>query len=99
MEGSLLSEAQQLHGRYSQELASSKAALQDLKSSFFTRQLEKGRLIPASEQLAQLGPVADINNSQHVEALEKLKVLVARALLDPACREGITAADTLHKKV
>lgn len=95
----MLSEAQQLHGRYSQELASYKAALQDLKISFFKRQIDKGRLRPAGEQLAQLGPVADFNNPQHVEALDKLQRLVARALLDPACQDGITAADTLHKKV
>jgi hypothetical protein len=99
MEGGVLSEAQQLHGRYSQELASYKAALQDLKISFFKRQIDKGRLRPAGEQLAQLGPVADFNNPQHVEALDKLQRLVARALLDPACQDGITAADTLHKKV
>lgn len=93
-----MSEAQQLHAKYTQELHSYKADLQQLKTAFFKRQIDKGRLLPAAEQLAQLGPVADPNNPDHDQALGKLQRIVARALLDPAC-QGITAADTIHKKV
>ncbi len=95
----MLSEAQQLHARYSQELSGYKAQLQDLKANFFKRQIDKGRLQPATDHLKSLSLPADPNNPQHEEALIKLQRLVARALLDPACQAGITAADTLHKKV
>lgn len=95
---SIVSEAEQRHARYTQELHSYKTDLQQLKTSFFKRQIDKGRLIPAAEQLAQLGPVAEPNNPEHELALGKLQRVVARALLDPAC-QGIIAADTLHKKL
>jgi hypothetical protein len=98
VEATILTEAQQLHDRHTQELQSYKADLQQLKTAFFKRQIDKGRLIPAAEQLAQLSPVADHNNPEHDVALNKLLQIVARALVDPSC-QGITAADTLHKKV
>lgn len=98
VEATIVTEAQQLHAKYTRELHSYKADLQQLKTAFFKRQIDKGRLIPAAEQLAQLSPVADPNNPEHDVALNKLQQIVARALLDPAC-QGITAADTLHKKV
>lgn len=97
-DASIVSEAEQRYARYTQELHSYKTDLQQLKTSFFKRQIDKGRLIPAAEQLAQLGPVAEPNNPEHDLALGKLQRVVARALLDPTC-QGIIAADTLHKKV
>lgn len=93
-----LIEAQQLRSKYTLELDSYKAHLQQLKTDFFKRQIDKGRLAPAGDQLANLGPVAEPNNPEHEKALQNLQRIVARALLDPAC-QGITAADTLHKKV
>jgi hypothetical protein len=97
-DASALLEAQQLRSRYTVELDSYKAHLQQLKTDFFKRQIDKGRLAAAGDQLASLGPVAEPNNPEHEKALHNLERIVARALLDPAC-QGITAADTLHKKV
>jgi hypothetical protein len=93
-----LIEAQQLRSKYTLELASYKAHLEQLKTDFFKRQIDKGRLVAAGDQLASLGPVAEPNNPEHEKALQNLQRIVARALLDPAC-QSITAADTLHKKV
>lgn len=95
---SLLSEATALQARYLQELQSYKGELQQLKTNFFKRQIDKNRLMPAADQLAALGPVCELNNPAHDEALQKLQRIVGRVLLDPAC-QGVTAADTVHKKV
>lgn len=95
-EDSEASELEQLKARHAQELLGCKANLNQLKNSFFRRQAAKMRLLPADEHLAALGTIGDEDNPAHEAALQRLKRLVAKELLDVAVP---TAADTLHKKV
>lgn len=89
-------DAEQLQASYAQELSAYKQELTQLKTSFMKRQIAKARLLPAEDVLSALGPVAEADDPLHEAALQRLKAIVGKELLEVTVP---TAADTLHKKV